>query len=410
MTDPLDFLERPMNRREFLRVAAMAWFSMMVPVKLFRRIAEAAEGAPLLARPWDRTLVLLELNGGNDGLNTIIPYTDPRYYEVRQRVAVPRDQVVQLSDRMGFHPSLNSLLPMWKQKELAIVLGVGYPQPNRSHFRSIAIWETASDTDDYLDEGWVARLFSQSRAPEGLVADGIVIGNGAAGPLSGASMRVVNMERPEQFLNQSRSLEADIPTSSANPALAHILDVEREIRQAAAALGDRLRQGPQLKTQFPKSRIGSHMEVAARLIASRTPVPVIKLSHGSFDTHSGQKDRHVKLLQELGDALAAFQASMKEAGLWNNVLVLSYSEFGRRVEDNDSGGTDHGAAAPHFLMGGRVKGGFFGQQPSLTDLQDGDLKYHVDYRSIYETVGTHWWTGRRDFLPKRRYPTLNCIA
>jgi len=403
-------LERKINRREFLKMAAMAWFSMMVPIRLFRRIAEAAEGVPAVAGQWDRILVLLELNGGNDGLNTVIPYTDPRYYDVRHRVAVPRDKIVQLTDTLGFHPSLQPLLPMWKEDKLAIVQGVGYPKPNRSHFRSIAIWETASDSDQYLDEGWVARLFTEGAPPKSLTADGIVIGNGQAGPLTGATMRVVNMERPEQFLNQAKSLNSPVRQKSQNPALEHILTIEREIQEAAASLGERLRTGPQLKTPFPKSRIANHLNVAAQLIASRVSIPVIKLSHGSFDTHSGQADRHVRLLKELGEGLVAFQSAMQEVGLWDKVLVMTYSEFGRRVQDNDSSGTDHGTAAPHFLMGGKVKGGLYGKQPSLTDLDDGDLRYHVDYRVLYETVAHHWWGIRRDFLPKRAYQPLPCIA
>jgi len=407
--NPLEFLDRPLRRREFLKMAAMFWFSTLVPVKLFKRVVEAAEG-PVVRGSWDRVLVLLELNGGNDGLNTVIPYTDDRYYELRKRIAVPRDQIVQLSGQMGLHPSLSALLPLWQQHQMAIVQGVGYPKPNRSHFRSIAIWETASDSDQYLEEGWMARLFRESPPPAGFAADGIVIGNGQAGPLSGPNVRVVNMEKPEQFLNQSRSLPQEVLQTSPNPALEHILDIERNIRQAAAALGEKLRQVPKFKTPFPKSRISNHLEVVAKLIAGGAPAPVMKLNHGSFDTHSGQKDRHVRLLKELGEGLAAFQSALTEVGLWDQVMVMTYSEFGRRVQDNDSSGTDHGTAAPHFLMGGKVKGGFYGKQPSLTDLADGDLRYHVDYRSIYETVATRWWRLRADFLPKRRYETLHCIA
>jgi uncharacterized protein (DUF1501 family) len=406
--EPLDFLSRPVSRREFMKMAAMFWFSTMIPFKLFKRIAQAAEG-PTVRGEWDRVLVLLELNGGNDGLNTVIPYTDPLYYESRKRIAIPRDQVAPLSHSLGLHPSLSPLLPMWQKHEMAVVLGVGYPKPNRSHFRSIAIWETASDSDQYLDEGWMARLFRESPPPDGFAADGIVLGNGQAGPLSGPQVRVVSMEKPEQFLNQSRGLPAEIQQNFTNPALEHILDVENDIRKAAAALGDRLRKAPLFQTSFPKSRIGSHLEVAAKLIAAGTPAPVLKLNHGSFDTHSGQKDRQARLLKELGEGLAAFQSALKEVGLWDKVMVMTYSEFGRRVRDNDSSGTDHGAAAPHFLMGGQVKGGFYGKQPSLTHLADGDLHYHVDYRSLYETVAARWWKLRPDFLPKRRYDILPCI-
>jgi uncharacterized protein (DUF1501 family) len=405
--EPLEFLSRPVSRREFMKMAAMFWFSTLVPFKLFKRIAQAAEG-PAVRGAWDRVLVLLELNGGNDGLNTVIPYTESLYYESRKRIAVPRDQIVPLSNRFGVHPSLSPLLPMWKDHQMAVVLGVGYPKPNRSHFRSIAIWETASDSDQYFDEGWIARLFRENPPPAGFAADGIVLGNGQAGPLSGPQVRVVAMERPEQFLNQSRGLPAEIQQDFANPALEHILDVERDIQKAAASLGDKLRKAPLFKTTFPKSRISTHLEVAAKLIAAGAPAPVIKLNHGSFDTHSGQKDRQARLLKELSEGLAAFQAALKEVGLWDKVMVMTYSEFGRRVKDNDSSGTDHGAAAPHFLMGGQVKGGFYGKQPSLSRLADGDLQHHVDYRSLYETVAARWWKLRPDFLP-RRYDTLPCI-
>lgn len=373
-----------MNRREFLKTTSLAAMACCLPVAV---LARETSPSSLL---WGRTLILLELNGGNDGINTVIPYRDNDYYRLRPNIAIDRDKVLQLDEKTALHPAMKSMLPLWKDEQMAIVRGVGYEDPNHSHFRSIEIWETASNSNEYLSEGWLARVFKDQIMPADLVAHGIIIGRGSEGPLQGTQMRNVVMQNPQRFLRQARR-SANHQTDTNNPALQHILNVQQQIHQAADKLETRLQSTDKLAGRFPKTAIGHQLHQAARLVAARVPVAVIKVSHGSFDTHSNQKNQHNRLLTQLSDAISAFRDVMREQQVWDRVLLMTYAEFGRRVAENGSRGTDHGTAAAHFLIGGKVKGGLYGHQPSLSDLQAGDLKYSIDFRSLYTTVSQNWF-------------------
>ena len=384
-----------MNRRDFLKFTGLGMGLNLAGVgHSLSRPGEGYSG--------DRILLLVELNGGNDGLNTVVPYRDPNYYSLRPNIAIRKDQVLPLDQNMGLHPALQPLMNCWDQQELAIVNGVGYPEPNRSHFRSIEIWDTASGSDDVLQDGWVAQLLGNSSATS-RSTDGIVIGRNAA-PLLGNQMRSVMMQSSKQFIEQSKRLRSTT-VASGNAALSHILGVQANIEQTATDLKQRLQQTVKTQTVFPRHRFGRDIKEAAGLIRAGIKVPVIKIAHGSFDTHANQVNQHQRLLAQLAGGLAAFRAEMQEAGLWDRVLVMTYSEFGRRAAENGSKGTDHGTAAPHFMLGGRVRGGFYGQQPALDRLLDKDLQYAVDYRSLYATVAKQWW-GLSGQIAQRRYPVL----
>lgn len=388
-----------MQRRDFLKIAGLASLTLVVPEVV---------GQPAAQKPWERVLVLVELTGGNDGLNTVVPYTDPQYYQLRPQLAVAHQNVLQLSTQLGFNPVLEPLMPAWQARELAIVLGVGYPQPNRSHFRSIEIWDTASGSDRVLQEGWLAQLFAHRRPPTTFAAEGIVL-DADPGPLAGQQIRTVVMRDPQRFLEQARRVKRAAQIST-NPTLSHLLAVQNDLYRAAAVLEEKLTTAPALTVAFPQTALGRQLQTAAALLVSRTPVTVIKVSHGSFDTHSNQRTTHDRLLRELAEALMAFRQAMHAAGLWQQVLLMTYSEFGRRTAENGSAGTDHGTAAPHFFFGGKVKGGLYGQQPTLTDLAQGDLLHTVDYRSLYATVARRWWDVPGGFLQGQGFPALDCLA
>jgi uncharacterized protein (DUF1501 family) len=376
----------------------------------------AALPAPLRAAgtgPGERLLVLVELNGGNDGLNTVVPYDDPAYARARPRLAVARDRVLKLDERLGLAPELEPLMAAWRSRELAIALGVGYPRPNRSHFRSIEIWNSASDSEAVLQDGWVARVFAESgfgrcARRDDLAADGLVLG-GPSGPLAGAAMRTVVMRNPERFL-KGTSGTAPGQAVSGNPALDHILTVRGQIYQAARRIEARLDGTPGSPVDFPKTRLGRQLAVAARLVAAGVPVAAIKVAQGGFDTHAGQAGQHRTNLGELAEALAAFRTALVRAGAWDRVLVMTYAELGRRVAENGSGGTDHGTAAPHLLLGGRVRGGLYGSQPSLGDLEAGDLKHGLDFRSLYATAAHGWWGLAPTTDSLGRHSALPCLA
>jgi uncharacterized protein (DUF1501 family) len=391
-----------MRRRDFLRLTGLASWALLAPAAI------AAVRAKPAAENFDRTLVLLELHGGNDGLNTVMPYASDDYYRLRPRLALARDSVLALDERLGVHPALEPLLPAWREKELAVVLGTGYPNPNRSHFRSIEIWETASRSEQTLAEGWLARLFAAHPPPGDFAAHGIVLGRGE-GPLAGPRAHNVVVREMRSFLKQAGRLEAH-PAHTGNAALAHLLAVSDETRRAAQRLQQNLTPLAETGADFPSSRLGRQLQTAVQILAGGARTAVIKVAHGGFDTHANQRATHERLLRELAEALAAFRAALKHRGLWDKVLVMTYSEFGRRVAENGSQGTDHGTAAPQFLLGGKVKGGFYGEQPSLARLQDGDLMHTVDFRSLYLTVARRFWQLPGNFLSSRDFPLLPCLA
>lgn len=363
-----------MDRRSFINLAALLPFSGMA-----RLAAAMGSSRPLL--------VLVELKGGNDGLNTVVPFADPAYARLRPRLAVPRGQVVQLTERVGLHPALAPLRPAWSAGELAIVQGVGYPEPNLSHFRSIEIWDTASRSDQYLDDGWLARAFAFSPSPQDYAADGVVVGANGMGPLAGRGPRAIALTKPEQFLRNAR-LARDEALPARTPALAHILRVERDIRVSA----ERLHPGHSFTTAFPQGPFGAAVTSAAQLAANPAGIAVVRLSLGSFDTHANQQAVHANLLGQLGAGLAALREALVEIGRWDSTLVATYAEFGRRPRENDSGGTDHGTASAQLVLGGKVHGGIHGPAPALDRLDgNGNLAHAIDFRSYYATLLDRWW-------------------
>ena len=371
-----------MNRREFVKLTASMPVIALAP---FAGARVAWASTPDAS--YRNLLVLVELKGGNDGLNTVVPYANETYYALRPKLAIARDQVVQLSDAVGLHPALAPLLPLWKSRRLAVLQGVGYPEPNLSHFRSIEIWDTASKSEEYLQDGWLTRSFALAPTPASFAADGVVIGSQDLGPLAGGGTRAITLANTEQFLRQARLALPE--RESRNKALAHILKVEADIRQAASHLS----ADYAFKTEFPQSPFGNAIKTAAQVIANRAGVAVVRVTLGGFDTHGNQLPVQARLLGDLADGLVALQNALDELGKWNDTLVLTYAEFGRRPKENLSSGTDHGTASAHFALGGRVAGGLYGEQPRLDQLSgDGNPGYAIDFRGVYATVLERWWS------------------
>ncbi|MBN3810544.1 DUF1501 domain-containing protein [Paraburkholderia sp. Ac-20347] len=389
-----------MKRRDFLAAAAAAtatgaasWLPESV------RAQTLAAPAQPRANGYENLLILVELKGGNDGLNTVVPYADPLYARYRSTIGVRRGDAIQLDERTALHPALAPLLPMWRAHELAIVQGVSYAQPNLSHFRSIEIWDTASRSDQYLREGWLTRAFATTPVPKGFAADGLVLGSAEMGPLANGA-RAIALVNPAQFARASR-LVTPVALQERNPALAHILDVENDIVHAA----DQLRPRPgeyALKTAFPAGAFGASVKTAMQALASGDTaqgapvqgdgVAVIRLTLNGFDTHENQPERHAELLRQFAAGMVAMRSALIEMGRWDRTLIATYAEFGRRVRENQSRGTDHGTASVHFVAGGRVAGGLYGEAPALARLDgNGNLPVAVDFRQIYATVLNGWW-------------------
>ncbi len=363
-----------MNRREFLQYTSLMPLAGMVP-----DVFAANKGH----RP-DQIVLLVELKGGNDGLNTLIPFRDDNYHRARPKLRVKNG--IPLKNNMAMNAYLKQLLPLWKEGHMAWVQGVGYSHPSRSHFHSIDVWETAS-TRNNEDRGWLTRVLPVQ--PNTI--NGVVMGDSNLGPMGGENSAAVAMEDPKTFLRQTKYLNKK-PFRATNPSLAHMLNVQNQINTAARELG-RVYHGRRSPVHFPNSHFGRKLALVTQMIINGMDTPVYKVSLEGFDTHAGQVDQHNNLMNHLGGGLKAFSDAMKQAGLWDNVLVMTYSEFGRRVAENNSGGTDHGAAAPHLALGGRVRGGLYGKQPSLAreKLYDGDLVHSVDFREMYATLAQRWW-------------------
>ena len=371
-----------MKRRSFLTALASAPLLGAVDGVVWA----AGEPSGALAGAYSKLLVLIELKGANDGLNTVVPYTDPLYRTLRPRLALPHDQLLQISEREALHPALQPLMPLWQNKQLAIVQGLGYPSANLSHFRSIEIWDTASKSEEYLDAGWLARVFAHAPPPRAFAADGVVVGSSDMGPFSGPTTRTIALADTAQFLRNAKLAQPS--GDGRNAALKHILGVEGEIVHAAR----KLNSSRVFKTEFPRSGFGNQVRTAAQLVASKAGIAAIRLTLGGFDTHSAQLPTQAALLKELADGISALQAALLELNRWDSTLVMSYAEFGRRPKENQSGGTDHGTANVHFVAGGRVLGGLYGQAPELNRLDgNGNLPFAVDFRSLYASVIEGWW-------------------
>jgi uncharacterized protein (DUF1501 family) len=367
-----------MKRRSFLSMSAAASATLWLPRALSAQpAAHSASKLPALRPGYGNLLILVELKGGNDGLNTVIPFADPAYYRLRKKIGIKREQVIQLDGRTALHPSLEPLMPLWHSRQLAIIQGVGYAQPNLSHFRSVEIWDTASHADEYLRDGWLTRAFRSAPLPADFAANGVVIGNAEMGPLA----------------NGARTRALLTPMQGPGTAKAMTYDGVRPKPLARA---------PQLTTGFPCSAFGASIETAMRMLQAddmpraaagkRGGVAAIRLTLNGFDTHRNQPYRHRTLLKQLAEGLTAMRSALIELGRWNDTLVMTYGEFGRYPRENDSNGTDHGTSAPHFMMGGRVLGGLHGAPPELGRLDGhGNLPVAVDFRRLYATVLAKWW-------------------
>lgn len=263
---------------------------------------------------------------------------------------------------------------------------MGYPEPNLSHFRSIEIWDTASKSEEYLQDGWLTRAFAATPTPAGFAADGVIIGSPDLGPLAGGGTRAIALANTEQFLRQARLAAAEGKTR--NKSLQHILKVEGDILQAASHLSaDHLFQ-----TEFPDGAFGNAIKTACQVVANKAGVAVVRVTLAGFDTHSGQPGTQARLLGELARGITALKDALVELDRWNDSLVLTYAEFGRRPRENLSNGTDHGTASAHFALGGRIVGGLYGEQPQLDRLGgDGNPGHAIDFRSVYATVLERWW-------------------
>jgi uncharacterized protein (DUF1501 family) len=345
----------------------------------------------------DSVLVVVTLYGGNDGLNTVIPAGDPTYQKARPDLAYQPNEVLDLGDGLGLNPGLKGLKGFWDDKSLAIVRGVGYPDPDRSHFRSMAIWQTASPKTP-VPTGWLGRWLDASGAnPLHAVSVEPTLPPLLAGATTAAaSLPVRGLKLPEGNLGTAFAALGK-PSSGEEhwqaQAAKSLQDLQEAVRVLGGAVHDQAESEDDEDDEKTKgasagggSQLGAQLDLVAGLVEAGVPTRAYSVSLGGFDTHADERGTQQRLLTELDGALTPFVQRMRKSDRGRQVVVLVYSEFGRRVHANGSDGTDHGTAGPLFVVGDKVRGGFFGEQPSLTDLDDGDLKATTDFRDVYGTV------------------------
>jgi uncharacterized protein (DUF1501 family) len=390
------------TRRDFLgrSLAASTLVSMgagTVPGFLARSARAAAAGP---GSGGERVLVVVQLLGGNDGLNTVVPHRLDGYARARRALRLPSAGLVKVTDEVGLHPGLGQLGSLLEEDRLAIVQGVGYPNPDRSHFRSMEIWETArtDNAPDALATGWLGRVIDAHPQPAGADLPALGVGGNLRLALKAKSAEVPALESLEQY---RLKLSGDAPAQrAAIDAVAKadrggddpLLGFVRRSALAAYASSARLEEigKAEDRSSYPDTGLGRRLKLVGQLIKAGFGTKIYYTALDGFDTHANQLGAHAGLLTELGDALAAFGKDLKAAGQADRVGVLAFSEFGRRVAENASAGTDHGAAAPVFVMGPVAQSGLIGAHPSLDDLDDGDLKHHTDFRRVYAALLEGW--------------------
>ncbi len=386
-----------LTRRNLLKRSSLLALAPTVP-SFLARLAHAVE-----AKRDDRVLVVIQLDGGNDGINTVVPFRDEGYAKHRRQLRLPEDKLHKLSDEMALHPSMRALAGLFEEQRLAVAQGVGYPNPNRSHDVSMAIWHTARfDRAEHKSYGWLGRALDQSPADDATnsAPQAMLVGDGALpAALIGRRSVAGTFGKLEELAVQNEAARDAMPAGKvpdgsvgAQPSSDLLSFMRRSTLDAyttsAAVHAAAARQKSGAK--YPGNPLAEHLSMIARLIEADMPARVYYAVQRGYDTHAAQLPTHARLLSEFSAALAAFLQDLTQSGLAERVLVMTFSEFGRRVAENASAGTDHGTAAPMFLAGGVVKGGLFGQAPPLVDLDRGDLKMSLDFRRVYATVLHDW--------------------
>ncbi|MGO4771652.1 DUF1501 domain-containing protein [Flavobacterium sp. W22_SRS_FK3] len=364
-----------MNRRNFLTLTGTFTGGMLVLPSFLH-----AFGAHDNLVIGEQCLVFIQLNGGNDGLNTFIPYEDPLYYDFRTKIALNKEAVVGKNKGMAFHPALKDFAQMQQNGDLTVIQNVGYPEPVRSHFRSQEIWQTAADSNKYINEGWLGR-YLDLQCHDHQPTAGINLDSIDNLALKGMEPNSITVKDPDRFKVKSNKENEKL---SDNPQLDFVRKIANSVVEGSDDIQNALKQS-KTEISYPKTGLSKNLEWIARLVKGNLNSKVYYTSLSGFDTHDNQLSIHERKLTELNDALFSFYNDLKQSQLLQNVTVVVFSEFGRRVKDNGSG-TDHGTAAPMFVIGGSNKGTILGNNPNLADLENGDLKHQIDFRSVYASL------------------------
>jgi len=399
-----------MKRRDFLRNSALASGAFLIPS--FLKPLEALAKGQLTGY---KNLVIIQLSGGNDGLNTIIPYGNDIYYQKRSTIAINQTDIIKLNDMQGLNPSLSALKEIYDQGWMSVVNSVGYPNPDRSHFRSMDIWQTGSDSNQFLTTGWIGRYLDSNCQSCKNPYTAIEVDDTLSLAMKGATMKGIAVQDPNKLYQATREpffkgLVHNHNNDNLNEDnLGYLYKTMIETYSSADYI-ENTSKTYAVNAEYPATPLGNQLKTVSKFINSGLQTRVYYVSLSGFDTHVGQQNQQSRQLKIYGDAVAAFVKDLKQTGKLDDTLVMTFSEFGRRVEQNASNGTDHGTANNVLLFGGKLKkAGIFNDAPDLAQLDNGDLKYQIDFRDVYATLLDKWLDVNNNRILNKNFNGLGFI-
>ncbi len=394
------------KRKEFLQIGSLATASLMMPkfLKAFEK--------PNLVPGGNKVVVVIQFSGGNDGLNTVVPISNDVYYKLRPRLAIKNTDALKLTADAGLNPALTAFRNLYDDGSLGIINNVGYPNPDRSHFRSMDIWQSASESNQYLSTGWVGRYLDAQCKGCDKPTQVVELDDVLSLALKGDENKGIAFKDPRRLYSTSRE-KFYKELSRAHQQDEQPVDYLYKTLSSTLSSADYIYQQSKLhptKQTYPGTTLGKDLKTVASLIMSDINTKVYYVSLGSFDTHVNQEAQQKRLFTELNDAVAAFAKDMKDNGRWDDVLMMTFSEFGRRVAQNASNGTDHGTANNMFLLGGGLKQkGLINDLPDLNNLKDGDLVHTVDFKNVYATILDKWLSANDTQILGNKFDKMNFI-
>lgn len=396
------------KRREFIQVGSLATANLFVPK--FLKAFETGKAVP----PGNKVVVVLQLSGGNDGLNTVIPIRNDIYYKSRPKLRIERTKALSVTDEVGLHPELTAFADAFHNGDLGILNSVGYPNPDRSHFRSMDIWQTASASNEYITSGWIGRYLDAQCNGCGKPTQALEIDDLLSLALKGNEMNGLAFKDPKRLFGTSNEkFFKDISSHHSDHHDEQPVDYLYKTMAETLSSADYIFKQSKVRpstAQYPNTNLGKDLQTIASLIYSDINTKVYYVSLGSFDTHVNQQQQQQRLFKEMNDAVGAFVKDLKANNRFNDVLLFTFSEFGRRVSQNASGGTDHGTANSMFLIGGGLKEkGMINGLPDLTDLDQGDLKYKIDFKNVYATILNQWLNADDEKILGKKFDQLKFI-
>ncbi len=394
------------KRKEFLQIGSLATASLMLPK--FLKAFEKGHTVP----PGNKVMVVLQFSGGNDGLNTVIPVRNDIYYKARPKLGIEKDKALSLTDEVGINPALPFLKELYDDGSLGIMNNVGYPNPDRSHFRSMDIWQSASDSDKYVNTGWIGRYLDAQCSGCDKPTQALEIDDVLSLALKGNNLKGLALTDPKKLYNTSNEKyfrQINASHHDEEETVDYLYKTLSETMSSADYIYEQSRRRPSGLT-YPNSQLGKNLKTISSLIMSDINTKIYYVSLGSFDTHVNQENQQKRLFTELNDAMSAFVKDLKANNRFQDVTVMTFSEFGRRVAQNASGGTDHGTANNMFFIGGGLKKkGILNDMPDLNNLNQGDLQYTVDFKSVYATMLHNWLEADDEKIMGKKYGIMDFV-